>query len=54
MAECPVCKAEVEIAANVYVGEMVLCGNCGNELELIETNPAKLIADPSAVDDWAT
>jgi len=53
MAECPVCKAEVDIAANVFAGEMVICGNCGNELELLEKNPPKLAANPSAVEDWA-
>jgi len=53
MAECPVCKAEIEIAANVFAGEMVICENCGSELELLETNPIKLAADPSAIEDWA-
>jgi alpha-aminoadipate/glutamate carrier protein LysW len=53
MSECPACKAEVEIAANVSAGELVLCANCGSELELLETNPVKLTADPSAVEDWA-
>ena len=53
MGECPVCKAEVDIAANVAAGELVICGNCGTQLELLETNPVKLAADPSAVEDWA-
>jgi alpha-aminoadipate carrier protein LysW len=53
MGECPVCKAEVEIAANVSTGELVICGNCGSQLELLEKNPVILGADPSAVGDWA-
>ena len=53
LGECPVCKAEVEIAANVFTGELVICGNCGTELELLEKDPVKLAADPSAVEDWA-
>jgi alpha-aminoadipate carrier protein LysW len=53
MGECPVCKAEVEIARNVSAGELVICGNCGSELELLRTNPVELAADPSAVEDWA-
>jgi len=53
MGECPVCKAQVEIAANVFAGELVICGNCGSELELLEKDPVKLAANPSAVEDWA-
>jgi lysine biosynthesis protein LysW len=53
MGECPVYKAEVEIAANISAGKLVLCANCGSELELLETNSVKLAADPSAVEDWA-
>jgi alpha-aminoadipate carrier protein LysW len=53
MGECPVCKAEVEIAENVSTGELVICGNCGAQLELVGTDPVELTADPSAVGDWA-
>jgi len=51
--KCPVCGTEIEIAASVYTGELVLCGNCGSNLELLKTDPVELAADPSAVEDWA-
>jgi alpha-aminoadipate carrier protein LysW len=52
MSECPVCGAEVEIAADVIAGELVVCGDCGVELELLETDPVKLAEAPSAEEDW--
>ena len=51
MGECPVCAAEIEIARNVTAGELVICGNCGAELELVDTDPATLIKAPSASPD---
>jgi alpha-aminoadipate/glutamate carrier protein LysW len=52
MSECPVCGAEVEIAADVIAGELMVCGDCGVELELLETDPVKLAEAPSAEEDW--
>jgi alpha-aminoadipate carrier protein LysW len=52
MGECPVCGAEIEIADNVISGELVVCGDCGVELEVLETDPVKLAEAPSAEEDW--
>jgi alpha-aminoadipate carrier protein LysW len=52
MGKCPVCDAEIEIAADVIAGELVICGECGVELELLETDPVKLAEAPSAEEDW--
>ena len=52
MGECPVCGAEIEIAKNSIAGELVICGDCGVELELLETNPVELAEAPSAEEDW--
>ncbi len=52
MGACPVCGAEIEIADNVISGELVICGDCGVELELLETDPVKLAEAPSAEEDW--
>jgi len=51
MGECPVCAAEIDIAENVSAGELVICGNCGAELELLGTDPVTLIKAPSASPD---
>jgi lysine biosynthesis protein LysW len=47
MAKCPVCDAENEVAANVSTGELVICWNCGAELELIDKDPVMLAEVPS-------
>ena len=51
MGECPVCAAEIEIAKNVSAGDLVICGNCSAELELLDTDPVTLIKAPSASPD---
>ena len=52
MGECPVCAAEIEIADDVISGELVVCGDCGVELEVLATDPVKLAEAPSAEEDW--
>ena len=52
MGECPVCAAEIEIADDAIAGELVICGDCGVELELLDTDPVKLAEAPSAEEDW--
>ena len=47
MAKCPVCEAENEVAADVNTGELVICWNCGTELELIDKDPVMLAEVPS-------
>jgi alpha-aminoadipate carrier protein LysW len=52
MGECPVCAAEIEIADDAISGELVICGDCGVELEVLGTDPVKLAEAPSAEEDW--
>jgi len=52
MGECPVCAAEIEIAKDAISGELAVCGDCGVELEVLETDPVKLAEAPSAEEDW--
>jgi alpha-aminoadipate carrier protein LysW len=52
MGECPVCAAEVKIADDTISGELVVCDDCGVELEVLETDPVKLAEAPSAEEDW--
>jgi len=52
MGECPVCAAEIEVADDAIAGELVICGDCGVELELLDTDPVKLAEAPSAEEDW--
>ncbi|MBN1811770.1 MAG: lysine biosynthesis protein LysW, partial [Anaerolineae bacterium] len=52
MATCPECDAEVELSAGVEEGEIVVCGDCGAELEVVGLNPVALDLAPEVEEDW--
>jgi alpha-aminoadipate carrier protein LysW len=52
MGECPVCAAEVTIADDAMAGEVLVCEDCGAELEIIALKPIKLAEAPTAEEDW--
>ncbi len=52
MAECPVCGVEMSLSSDLVVGELLECEDCGTELEVLETNPAKLGEAPETEEDW--
>lgn len=41
-AVCPACGADVELAYDMVVGEVLYCEHCGMELELIGVEPPRL------------
>jgi alpha-aminoadipate carrier protein LysW len=52
MGECPICAAEVSLAKDAMAGELIVCDDCGAELEIIKIDPAELAEAPSAEEDW--
>lgn len=52
MIECPECAAELELASDVEVGEIVVCPYCGVELEVMGTDPIVLELAPEEEEDW--
>lgn len=51
MANCPECGAQVE--DNGYeLGELIICEDCGSELEVIGTNPLEVDLAPMEDEDW--
>ena len=52
MTECIECGAEVSLHDNLEVGEIVDCGTCGAELEVVEIDPVELDAAPELEEDW--
>ncbi len=52
MVECPECAAEVELADDVELGEILVCPDCGVELEVIELHPVKVDLAPEVEEDW--
>ena len=52
MPECPVCGGEVPTEAEVVIGELLTCPDCGSELEVLEVSPLKLGEAPETEEDW--
>ena len=52
MAECPVCGAEVPLDAGTVRSELIECGDCGSELEVLSTDPMTLGEAPEVEEDW--
>ena len=50
MAECPVCGAELTLAADVEEGEIIACEDCGSELEA--TGKDSVQEAPQEEEDW--
>lgn len=51
-AHCPECDAEVSLAADVMEGEIVVCPDCGVDLEVISLQPVTLELAPMEEEDW--
>jgi alpha-aminoadipate carrier protein LysW len=49
---CPECAAEIKLAEGTEVGEIIVCPDCGVDLEVISLNPAKVQLAPMEEEDW--
>ena len=52
LAECPECAAQVKLAADVMENEIVVCPDCGAELEVVSLAPPTLAMAPEEEEDW--
>ncbi len=52
MPQCPICDAEVILADDTIVGELLQCQDCGSELEVTEVSPPELDIGPELEEDW--
>lgn len=52
MTTCPECAAEVELEANVEANEIVVCPDCGVDLEVISLKPIVVELAPMEEEDW--
>lgn len=48
---CPECEAELALE-DIIQGEIVVCPDCGVDLEVVELNPLKLELAPMEEEDW--
>jgi len=53
MATCPECEGTITLKGDVQEGEIVVCGDCGVDLEVISTTPTITLAlAPQEAEDW--
>ena len=50
-AKCPECDAELELD-DVMEGEIVVCSDCGVDLEVVSLSPLTLQLAPMEEEDW--
>jgi alpha-aminoadipate carrier protein LysW len=50
-ANCPECEAEITLTKPLK-GEIIVCPDCGVELEVISENPLVLDLAPQEEEDW--
>jgi alpha-aminoadipate/glutamate carrier protein LysW len=49
---CPECARPVSIRTDAIVSEIVWCGDCGSELEIVGRDPILLALAPEVEEDW--
>ena len=50
--KCPECEAEIVLDTNAEVGEIIVCPDCGVDLEIVSLSPAKVEVAPMEQEDW--
>lgn len=49
---CPECVAKITLEANAEVGEIIVCPDCGVDLEVTALDPAQVEPAPVEQEDW--
>ncbi|GAB2794028.1 lysine biosynthesis protein LysW [Amycolatopsis magusensis] len=49
---CPTCDVGVAVDNTVLPNEIVMCGECRSELEVVTTDPIRLALAPEIEEDW--
>jgi len=49
---CPECEAEIILEDGTEVGEILVCPDCGADLEVMSLDPPKLDLAPMEEEDW--
>jgi alpha-aminoadipate carrier protein LysW len=49
---CPECDAKLDLAPDLEEGEIVVCADCGAELEVMSLDPLTLDLAPEVEEDW--
>jgi len=49
---CPECDAEIAFEASTETGEIIVCPDCGVDLEVISLDPPEVALAPMEQEDW--
>jgi alpha-aminoadipate carrier protein LysW len=49
---CPECEAEITLDAGTEAGEIIVCSDCGVDLEVTSVDPATVQLAPMEQEDW--
>lgn len=49
---CPECSADINLAAGTVQGEILVCPDCGVDLEVVSINPPAVDLAPMEDEDW--
>ena len=52
MTTCSECGAELDVAGDVMLGEILPCPDCGAELEVVSLSPLAIELAPEVEEDW--
>ncbi len=52
MVECLICGAEVVKPDDAVIGELIVCADCGTELEITGLEPFTIEEAPQEQEDW--
>jgi alpha-aminoadipate carrier protein LysW len=50
--ECPECAGDVTFPDGAMENELIVCPDCGTELEIVSLNPAEVDLAPEVEEDW--
>lgn len=51
-SHCPECDVTVNLSADALVGEIIVCPECGVDLEIVNLQPVQLDLAPMEQEDW--
>lgn len=52
LATCPECEAEIILDAGIEINEIIVCPDCGADLEVLSLDPIRLELAPMEEEDW--
>lgn len=52
IVSCPECLAEITLEADAELGEIIVCPDCGVDLEIVSLEPAAVDLAPMEEEDW--